>query len=151
MANYLTTEYLLTVFARQDLIDLTDVEGVGEIDETVLGAAIAQAEGEFHSYVARRYQVPINLDTEKPELAETIRDKLVALLVHKLWSPPRKPSVPQSVRDAYRDAIAWLRDVVQNKVTLGATPAPAASGQSPTQVDYGTEERRVGRDKLRGL
>jgi phage gp36-like protein len=151
MANYLTESFLLTVFAEQDLIDLTDRRGVGEINQAVLASAIAAAEGEFHSYVARRYAVPLDLESETDELAETIRGNLVTLLTYRLWSPPRKQTMPQSVRDAYKDALAWLQKVADGKVTLGSSTSPAASSESPAATEYDTEDREFTRNRLSGL
>lgn len=150
MANYLTESYLLTVFPEQDLIDLTDSEGVGEINQAVLASAIAAAEGEFHGYVGRRYQTPLSIDDDA-EMAETVRGVLVSLLTYKLWQPPRKPQVPQSVRDAYRDAVDWLKGVAKGEISLGAASGPAASSGAPNQVDSDGEEPRMTHDSLTGF
>lgn len=148
MGTYITQDHLLGVMTEDDLVQLTDDDAVGAVDTTVLALCIARAEGEFHSYAARRYSVPVDV-AGSTTLAETIRGRLVDLAAFYLRS--RRPGMPPEVRQRYDDAVRWLRDLADGKITLGATPDPAASGPGAADVRSGGETRQMTHDKLSGL
>lgn len=127
--------------------DLEDAFGATELDQllaphgvasaTVLAAALARADSLINSYLAGRYLVPL---TPAPAV---VLGMAVDLTRYFLYDD----AVPERVRIAYEDAIAWLKDVARGAVTLGlppeTTPASTVSGVAIT-----SQSRRFGVDAL---
>ena len=149
MGQYIGKPDFLDVYGEDELVQLTDRAGVGAVDEAVLAAAIAAAEGDFESYAARRHQVPVDLSAS-PGVAETVQAKILDLAVYYLYARGRRGRVPEDVRRSYEDALKWLRDLARGDVTLGATPGPAESGPDD-EARTGGDDRRFTRDTLRGF
>lgn len=147
MGQYITQDDLLRVMSQNDLIQLTDDEGVGEADATVVANAIADAEGEFAGYAGKRFTLPVDL-TVHGSAAATIKRVISVLACYALWS--RKARMSDGVRQRYEDAITWLRDLSRGLVTLGATPEPTDSGNTG-RVQGGGETRRLTHETMTGL
>jgi phage gp36-like protein len=144
MGTYIVQADLKAVLSDDDLLQLTDDAGVGEVDATVLAGVIARSEGEFHGYAAKRYATPVDV-TGDATLAATIRGRLLDLVAYYLRG--RRPGMPQEVRDRYTDAQRWLRDLADGKVTLGVAPNQSAGNT----ILSGGETRQMTHDKMKGL
>lgn len=109
---YTTSAQLITAFTEQELIQLTDRENIGIIDDVVLSAAIAQADRLIDGYISPPYDLPLPQmlidDSSLPEMAGYIVRKNIF-----------KNGPTENVMDDYKMALAWLRDVQSGKVSLG--------------------------------
>jgi len=128
-------------------VQLTDDDGDGQADTGVVDEARLGAEGEVNSYLARRYQVPIDL-TVHADLADVLASFVLDLAEYRLRV--RRPPVPKDVQDKWAQAIEWLSRVADGSVELpSATPVAANTTRGTLGVTTG-EERLLSREELSG-
>ena len=120
-------------------VQLTDDDGDGQADSDVVDEARLGAEGEVDSYLARRYQTPIDLD-EHPELAGVLASFTLDLIEYRLRS--RRPPVPKESSERYARAVEWLRGVAEGSLELPAQTA-LASGTVRGTIARAIGERRI--------
>ena len=147
MGNYLTSDNFRERLSEADLIQLTDDDGVGELNDAVLAGVIATAEADVDSYLSTRYLTPVDVSTSAG-VAAMLKSRALDLAVYGLYL--RRGNLPEQVATVRDNCIAWLRDVSAGRVALGL-PMPAESSSSPTsgRVAYGGSDRKANR--LTGL
>jgi|GEM_PF-2991887 len=101
-----------------EIIDLTDDEGIGIINEARIAAAISKADGIIDSYCGQATTVPFTV------VPPVIKEHSVTLAIYFLFA--RRSAAPEIRRKNYEDAMKHLIDIAQGKATLGDT----------TQADY---------------
>ena len=103
MSSIITRQDLIDRFGEDELVLLTDREGRGVIDDEVLSRAIEDAEAETAAYI---------------QAAGLVLPSPPKVLVVKVCDIARyylhDNGETQVVLDRYKQAIAWLRDVVRN-------------------------------------
>ena len=103
MSSIITRQDLIDRFGEDELVLLTDREGRGVIDDEVLIRAIEDAEAETAAYI---------------QAAGLVLPSPPKVLVIKVCDIARyylhDNGETQVVLDRYKQAIAWLRDVVRN-------------------------------------
>ena len=103
MISIITRQDLIDRFGEDELVLLTDREGRGVIDDEVLNRAIEDAEAETAAYI---------------QAAGLVLPSPPKVLVIKVCDIARyylhDNGETQVVLDRYKQAIAWLRDVVRN-------------------------------------
>ena len=103
MSSIITRQDLIDRFGEDELVLLTDHEGRGVIDDEVLNRAIEDAEAETAAYI---------------QAAGLVLPSPPKVLVIKVCDIARyylhDNGETQVVLDRYKQAIAWLRDVVRN-------------------------------------
>lgn len=111
---YTTTDQLISQFGIEEMTLLSDRQGTGIMDETVLIDAIRRAESEVDSYLAERYSVPLLHTEEKlPEIVTAITGDITR---YRLTGGDIRDSDP--VRARYVDALNWLRSVADGTVSI---------------------------------
>ena len=118
---YITLTQLVERFDEQELIDLTDVERLGEINLEVLTAAISDASAIVDSYlISAGYDVPLQQSVvDSGPFARYCSDIVRYLLMDD--------GPTDTASDRYSAAMRWLRDLSAGKVSLGLVVAPASS------------------------
>ena len=103
MSSIITRQDLIDRFGEGELVVLTDREGRSVIDDEVLNRAIEDAEAETAAYI---------------QAAGLVLPSPPKVLVIKVCDIARyylhDNGETQVVLDRYKQAIAWLRDVVRN-------------------------------------
>ena len=127
---YCTQQDLIDRFGEEELIQLTDRDRVGIIDEAVLDRAIADAEGEINGYLASRYQLPlattptslvrIACDIARYHLFDDVEDGVVTT--------------------RYNNAVKFMKAISTGAVSLGIDSV----GATP-QTNEGAEVQSGGR------
>lgn len=120
---------LIERFGAQELAQLTDREAYQVIDSAVVAHAIADAEAEAESYLRAAGLVARNSKGELTYIAAVTPPKA---LVIKLCDIARyylhENGTTEVVEDRYKQAIAWLKEVMRNPAMLrgiegGSNPA----------------------------
>jgi len=120
---YCTKDDLIKQASEERLIELTDDEGVGSVDDNVVTEKIQDADAEIDSYCAKRYEVPFN------PVPEIINKLSVDIALYDLYGR-RQDILNENVQKRYDDAIKFLKDVAKGLAEIPATPPPAVdSGQ----------------------
>jgi len=108
-------------------VQLADDNGDGAADTAVVDEARLGAEGEINSYLAFRFQVPIDLSLHA-DLVGVLKSMTLDLVEFRLRC--RRPPVPQDAIRKRDSAVEWLRGVVNGSIGL---PAAAAVSANPTR------------------
>ncbi len=142
---YITNADIQERLGSDTYVQLTDDDGDGQADSGVVDEARLGAEGEVNSYLARRYQVPIDVTTHA-DLADVLASFTLDLVEYKLRA--RRPPVPQETVEKRKQAIEWLSRVADAKAELpSATPVAAVTTRGTLGATTG-EERLLSRDEL---
>ena len=131
---YLTNDDLIARVGTVAAVQLTTDSGA-EVDTDVLDEARLGAEGEANGYLAKRYQVPVNL-TEHADLAATLKSMVLDLAVYKLMG--RRPPVPPDQRTAREDAVKWFERISEGKIVLPAAVTPASTSSDDPPPTWGS-------------
>ena len=103
MSSIITRQDLIDRFGEDELVLLTDREGRGVIDDEVLNRAIEDAEAETAAYIQAAGLVLLS----PPKVLVIKVCDIARYYLHDNGET-------QVVLDRYKQAIAWLRDVVRN-------------------------------------
>lgn len=106
--DYCTSAQLITRFGEQELIQLTDRDGSGVIDDTVLAQAIGEASSEIDSYLRSRYPLPLLSTTN--ELARVAGD----MARYRLYDD----RMIDIVETRYKQAVDWLKAISSGRASL---------------------------------
>jgi len=148
---YVTTEQLsqrlgATLYAR-----LTDRVNGTTANPAVAQQIIAEAEAEANSYLARRFQTPIDLAAH-PELADVLRLRVLDLAEYAAWkSSPFVSDPPERVEAVYAAAVRWFSELAAGGVVLPADRPPAAQMLDPQTPRYTATPRVFTAEELEGL
>ncbi len=137
--NYATKQNMIDRFAQSELIQLTDraQPPTGAIDDTVLNAALADANAEIDGYLMGVYQLPL----------PTVPANLVILACdiarYKLYDD----RATEQVTKRYDDAVKYLTRVGKGELSLGLDSSNQAAPESTAEITGGSE-RTFDRCKL---
>lgn len=139
MANYITQTDIIEQLPEESLIQLTDDEGTGVVNDARADAAIKDAEGEVDGYLQTRYAVPLSP-------VPNIIAKLTAdIAIYNLYA--RRQGATEDRLRRYQNAIKFLENVSKGVVMLGAnTPATEDEGG----ISVKDADRIFTREKLEG-
>ena len=138
--SYATQQDLIDRFGEAELIELTDRAdpATGVIDATVVAGALNDADELINSYISKRYDLPLS----------PIPARLVRLASEIARYFLYEDAVTERVKQAYDDAVAFLKDLATGKAALDAAGAePATSSGSPK---HKAPERIYTQDTLKG-
>lgn len=139
---YCTQPQMVERFGEQLIIQLTDRENLGAINEPVLAAALADAAAEIDMYLAGRYALPLS------SVPLTLT-RLACILTRDVLATGSDTSDERWSKQS-DDARKLLREIAAGKVSLGVD----ALAQSPTGGDGAQMEsggRVWGRDSSKGF
>ncbi|MDA8088450.1 MAG: DUF1320 domain-containing protein [Nitrospiraceae bacterium] len=108
---------LQNVLISDALVQLTDDEGLGTVNQARITEAIAEGDSLIDGYCGARYVVPFN------PVPVVVRSISVALAIHNLYAR-RVEEVPAVHENRYKDALARLKDIASGAMTLGVQPTP---------------------------
>ena len=103
-------------------VQLTDDDGNGSADIGVVDEARLGAEGEVNSYLAKRFQVPIDLGTHV-ELADLLASITLDLVEYRLRG--RRPPVSDAAQRKRHESIEWLSKVAAGVIELPSSDSVA--------------------------
>lgn len=115
--SYCTRQDVVDRIGEPMLVELTDLEREGVVNEQRLAAAISDADAEIDSYARARYDVPLS------PVPAVVCAVAVDLVVFRLFSNRgfSKASADETVVDKHKAAVAWLQRLGAGQVTLGVT------------------------------
>lgn len=119
--TYATQQNMVDRFGETELKQLTDRVDASDIDATVLGKALADADAKINGYVSTRYSLPLS---PVPADLERIACDIARYFLYE-------DRVTDQVKQRYDDAIAWLKDVARGTVSIGVD----SGGTAPAGVE----------------
>lgn len=144
MSAYCTKQDLVARIGAALLLELSDLDGTGEIDDARVARAIEAASAEIDTYAQDRYGSP--LDPVPPIVRTHTTDIAVYLLMVAR-------GYDQALADGiwaqrYKRIMEWARDLSRGNATPG-TPLPPEQSTLPAFVS--TPERVFNRETLKGF
>jgi phage gp36-like protein len=140
---YATKQDLIDRFGETELKQLTDRTNVPPttIDDTVVTRALDDATALADGYLGKKYALPLSVTP--PVLTKLVAD------VARYYLHGKRAEKDGPVAIAYKEAVAWLRDVSNGLVQLDA------DGVAPSQAGGGSVKatapgRVFTRDSLKG-
>jgi len=122
------------------LLQLTDDDDTGNVDEAKVNASITRADSEIDAWCSGRYAVPFA--TVPPIIAELSAD----LATYYLYSR-RQEIIPEARSERYRANQALLKAISSGQVQL---PGAASAKTGSTRIEVTGNDRLFSRDRLRG-
>lgn len=119
--TYATQQDMIDRFAQTELVELTDRSNTGNIDTTVLNRSLSDADVLIDGYLQGRYTLPL---VTVPKVLSLYAGDIARYLLYD-------NQAPEQVEKRYDDAIKFLQQVAQGKITLGLS----AAGESPAEAD----------------
>ena len=138
---YCTYEDIEARIGAEDLAALADYDGDGVADTTAVARAISSAASLVDSYLGVRFAVPVELPGGG--CPDVLNSRAVNLAIYFLRLG--RDSVTEDARAQYEDDVAWLREAVAGKVSLGVEPSPP-EGSGVPRARYETQPRLFGRN-----
>ena len=118
---YATRQTLEDAFGALEIVQIADRDGDGEPDAEFVLSALARTDGLIDGYLAGRYVLPL---ATVPKVLNTVACDIARYFLYE-------DAAPERVRQAYDDALRWLRDVAAGKFLLPMDPladGPLAPG-----------------------
>jgi len=137
---YCTLDDIKKLIPEQVIIQLTDDENLGTVNQARVDEAIAQADAEIDSYCGGKYSVPFS--SPVPDIIKKIS---VDIAIYNLYSR-KVEEIPQTRTERYRNAIRQLEGIAKGTISIGEDPEPAIPSQGGSEVS--TNDRVFTRDKL---
>jgi len=126
---YLELQDLIDELGEYTLVQLTDDEGTGEVNETRVLKAIESAKGTFDAYARSRYSLPV-------PVTPFVKAANLDLAIFHLYKS--RTSVPEGVykvrENAYKEAMQLLKDIQSGKAGLDV-PAADETIETPANSD----------------
>jgi phage gp36-like protein len=141
--SYATQDDILDAVGQDTVRRLTDDQGSGIIDTSVLTGEIDDTHEVVNAYVRGRYELPFD---ETPRLLAMIE---TALVVERLYRRRPSAETPEPVSDAAEDAMQKLRRLSEGTITLGLDTG--GDGEEDGAGSYRTRrssDKETLRDKL---
>lgn len=121
--TYATRDDMIQAFGEDELIELTDRAETGEMDNTVIAAALAAAAAEIDGYVGRVADLPL------ATVPANLRQVALAIARYRLDTTQSEGRV----RLDYEDALSTLTQISKGIIALDL-PSAEASAQGHTRV-----------------
>jgi phage gp36-like protein len=139
---YSTKSDILEQMDEDVLVQLTDDDDAGSVDDDKVTRAIADADALINGYCGNKYTVPF---TTVPAL---VRKYSVDIAIYNLYG--RRKGAPEDIRNRYKDAIDFLKGVASGNNTLGEDDPEGTDSDAPEMYSENAE-RIFTRDKMKGF
>lgn len=123
-------DFLLVVAARGDDVSLAD-----PLTSAAVTAALDQASSEIDGYLSTRYPTPVS---PAPRI---IQNHAINMAVYHLASTADR--MTDIIRDRYKDALTWLKDISAGRANLPGGSDGAGSSvmtAAPEQAEFSGSE-----------
>ncbi len=136
---YCSQDDLLERISEQELVNLTDDDDAGVVDESKLTRAIADADAEIDGYVGKRHPVPLS------PVPTLIRKVSVETTIYHLYSI--RMGAPPDWKERYDNNVRILKAISSGAISLGADDPDGAPANEPPEVE--ANDRVFSRDTLK--
>ncbi len=119
---YCSKQDLIDRFGEEELISLTDRDGMSMIDDQVLNQAIADADALMDGYLGSRYQLPL---ANVPQSLKPLACNMTRYQLHDDQSS-------EQVTERNKAAHAFLKSVSKGEISLGISEG----GESAQSTDF---------------
>ena len=132
---YSTLADIKKLIPEDSLVQLTDDEGAGTVNQGRIDETIAQADEEINSYLGIRYDVPF-----PAPIPGIVKKMSVDITIYNLYSR-KLETIPATRADRYKNTIRMLEAISKGTVSLGEAVDPA--GETDQIKSDRTAEDRI--------
>lgn len=119
---YITSADLELVLGRERLLQMTDPDNTGTVQEEIVAEAIKGAESKLNGYLVKRYKVPI---TAVP-LPELVRQLAIDGTIYKLRTRGKSMATAEEIEEE-RERVQTMKDIASGTIALDIDPGPEKS------------------------
>lgn len=120
--SYCTLDDILKKIPRENVQQLTDDEGIGDINQDRVNDAITEAGTIIDGYLTSRYTVPL---VPTPPLVNHLA---VDLSIYAIYSRRFETQMPESMKDRNDNALKLLKQIQLGVIQLGMETPVTAPG-----------------------
>lgn len=139
---YCTIEDIKGCIPESNIVQLTDDEGLGIVNQARVDKAIAIADSIIDGYLRGRYTLPLSA---VPEIIKTIA---IDIAVYKLYERRLELEMPETMSARYKNAVKILEQIQKGLIKLGIESADTGPGQGHYKTDKTTDDRTFGKNVL---
>jgi phage gp36-like protein len=118
---------------EENLIQLTDDESLGAVNEARVSSAIGDADVLIDGYLRGRYPLPLD------PVPALIKKLSIDIAVFNIYSRKLELEMPDAMSDRYKNAVKVLEHIQSGKISLGTsegnTPEPGEYQTNKTSTD----------------
>ncbi len=140
---YSTLTDLKKLIPEETLIQLTDDEDIGVVNQGRIDEAIAQADSEIDGHCGAKYSVPFD------PVPDIVKKFSVDLAIYNLYSR-KVEEIPQTRADRYKNAIRQLERISDGKTSIGEDPEPPAHSEGGIENTKTESDKTFTRKKMGG-
>jgi phage gp36-like protein len=119
---------------EDNLIQLTDDESLGAVNEARVSSAICDADVLIDGYLRGRYTLPLD------PVPALIKKLSIDIAVFNIYSRKLELEMPDAMSDRYKNAVKVLEAIQSGKISLGTT-----EGSTPEPGEYKTNKTSTDR------
>src|SRR4051794_7616641 len=120
MAQYASIEDTVMALGEDTLRAIADFDGDRAADDAVLERALGDASAFADNYIPQDL-LPYLIEP----YPQALRDAVIAIAEHRIRR--RRGQATEGSKEAYSDALAWLRDLAAGKAKLNVEVPPSAA------------------------
>lgn len=125
-----------------DLVDLTDDNNLGQVDQSVIDKAIAAAGELIDGYLRGRYTLPL---APVPGLIKTVA---LDIVTYRLYTRRVRLTPPEGLTDRYKNSMKILDLIATGKISLGTEAVTGSVTPETGGAQSAAPARVFTRDKL---
>ncbi|MEW5745278.1 MAG: DUF1320 domain-containing protein [Nitrospirota bacterium] len=138
---YSTLDDLKKPLPEKNIIELTDDDGLGVVDQTKVDEAIAYADQLIDGYLRGRYSLPLST------VPGLIKQLSVDLAIFHLYGRRFEMELPEGIMARYKNAIKLLEQIQKGLISLGIESASTGS-QGIYKSNKTSDDRTFSKDIL---
>jgi phage gp36-like protein len=146
---YCTAQQYIDAHGEQELIQLTDRNGIGVVDDAVLFTVMTKADAVINQRLrAKGWTIPLPSDLLNSEDLASLAMDIARFYLHGHLS-----EMPKPIQTDFELALKTLADYVKGVVTLdiGVPQSEPNTGSGAGDVDFSAPARVFNDDSLRGF
>lgn len=140
---YCTLNDIRAQLPESNIVQLTDDEGFGVIDQLRVGMAISVADSIINGYLGGRYTLPLET---VPDLIKTIA---IDITIYKLYERRLELEMPESMLNRYKNAVRLLEYIQKGTVSIDVQEEGEEAGYYKTNKTL--DDRMFDKAKLSQL
>lgn len=142
---YCTLTDLKKLIPEVAIIQMTDDEGLGAINDARVTEAIASADAEIDAYCGTKYAMPF---TAVPDI---VKKMSADIAIYNLYARQTE-AIPETRADRYKNAIRFLRGISDGRISIGEAITPETSAVADKAATNKTDVDRIfNKDNLSGF
>lgn len=137
MNNYCNIDEVKNRFSPNELIQLTDDNRTGEVNDDVITREIFLANSLINGYLGKSFVLPMSVI---PPLINVIA---IDLSIYNLYIRRLRMDVPDSIKEIYKNCVNSLKEIQKGNISLGLeTKANSSLSSVARRASFSVSSRK---------